>query len=445
MSGTQPPIHALEPNPLAFMIKLKDLVVLPDRGRQTFTRIMEMSESIKKFGLIQPIVVSPSLVISNRFVLVAGERRYRGALLAGCSVIPCILRDEADDVLAEIELEENVCRADISFEEEGNLLDKIQKKKKAQNAKWTVADTAEMTNRSVGDVSSKIKIARKFKERPDLKEKCAGKPYTVAIKIIEQTEEAEKVQRLSDQGQLTLTTDLIHGDCRELIKNLESNSIDLLLTDPPYGVQKMEDLRTSGSTKMTGHQLMSDTHNLGLTEICDLLANLAPHLARVMKEGAHFYMFCAYQYVGMFIDCLEPHLEFQPPIIHWDRGRPSQPAYGYNYMSRTECIIYGCKPPRVRRLAESMYNIIECSDVPKNLRCYPTEKPIPLLQTLIKQSTQLNQLVLDPFSGSASTLIAARETGRRGIAFEVDKSAFLRAQKRLQSDESIGLFEGVTA
>jgi site-specific DNA-methyltransferase (adenine-specific) len=78
-----------------------------------------------------------------------------------------------------------------------------------------------------------------------------------------------------------------------------------------------------------------------------------------------------------------------------------------------------------------MYNVIECPDVPKNLRMYPTEKPVPLLQVLIKQSTSANGLVLDPFAGSGSTLVAAREAGRRGIGFEVDNEAYLRTQARL--------------
>lgn len=423
-------------------VMLKDVIVPDDRGRKSFTRIMEMAESIKKFGIIHPIVLAPAPDKPDKFVLVAGERRYRGALLAGLVELPYTLREDSAEILAEIELEENVCRADISFEEEGNILAKIQTLKKKSDPKWGVAQTAELTGRSMGDVSGKIKIARIFKERPDLKEKCKTLPYTAALKKIAMVEESEKVQRLVDQGQITLSTDLLLGDCRELIMNLKPESVDLLLTDPPYGVEKMEDLRSSGSTKMTGHQLMSDTHNLGLEAICELLTSLAPHLARVLKPGAHWYMFCAYQYVGNFISCLEPHLEFQPPILHWDRGRPSAPAYGYNYMSRTECIIYGYKPPRSRRLSESLYNVLECSDVPKNLRMYPTEKPVPLLQTLIKQSTQLDHVVLDPFAGSASTLVAARETGRRGIGFEIDNEAFLRAQKRLQSDEPAGVLEG---
>ena len=419
--------------PTSFTLKLKDLIVPPDRGRKTFTRMLEMAESIKRFGLIHPIVVAAHESKEGKFILIAGERRYRGAVIAGCVEIPATLRDDAEDILAEIELEENVCRLDISFEEEGINLDKIQRLKKKLNPKWGVADTAQMTGRSVGDVSTKIKIARIFKDRPDLKAACADgtMPYTATIKKIEQIQEAEKIQRLSDQGQIHLTTDLKLGDCRKLIRDVESDSIDLLLTDPPYGLEKIENIRKGGSSKLTGHQLMSETHNLTLEESIELMLMLGPEFARVLKPGSHFYIFCAFQYTGAFIKALEPHLEFQPPILVWDRGRPSSPGLGYNYLSRLEAIIYGCCPPRGRRLTDSMYNLIECPDVPKNLRMYPTEKPIPLLITLMKQSTSPNGLVLDPFAGSASPLVAARECGRRGIGFEIDNEAYLRAQKRI--------------
>jgi site-specific DNA-methyltransferase (adenine-specific) len=257
-------------------------------------------------------------------------------------------------------------------------------------------------------------------------------PYTATLKKIDQIEESEKVQRLVDQGQIELTTDLQYGDCLKLITHLKPASIDLLVTDPPYGLEKLEALRTAGSSKLTGHQLMSDTHNMTLSEVIQILEMLAPELNRVLKPGAHFYMFCGIQHIGAFINALEPHLEFCPPVVFWDRGKPSAPGYGYNYLSRLEAIIYGCRPPKGRRLNESMYNVIECPDVPKPLRLYPTEKPTPLLQTLIKQSSSPNGMVLDPFAGSASTLVAAREVGRRGLGFEINEESFLRAQRRLQ-------------
>ena len=419
--------------PKPFTVQLKDVVVPPDRARKSFTRIVEMADSIKKFGIIHPIVVAPDPKTPGKFMLVAGERRYRGCVIAGLSEVLATLRDDSAEILAEIELEENVCRADISFEEEGINLAKIMAAKKKTDPKWTMQQTADLTGRSVGDVSSKIKIAKKFKERPELRAQCGdGKmPYTATLKKIEQIEETEKVQRLVDQGQIVISTELRLGSCLDLIRDIDTDSIDLLLTDPPYGVERIEDIREGGSSRLIGHQLMSDTHNLTIDEACALLKELAPQFKRVMKDGSHFYCFCAFQYIGRFIDALTPHLEFQPPVIIWDRGKPSSPGYGYNYLSRCEVIIYGHKMPRGRRLTESMYNIIECSDVPKSTRIYPTEKPLPLLQTLIKQSTSPNGLVLDPFAGSASTLMAAKASGRRAIGFEIDEGAYLRAQQRL--------------
>lgn len=426
------------PLPKTFTVPLKNIVIPPDRGRKSFTRVMELAESISKYGVIHPIVVAKSPTYPDKYILVAGERRYRAMILAGVSQCMISLREESGAILAEIEREENVCRCDISYEEEGNILSKIQDEKKKENPSWGLVETAQMTGRSLGDVSTKIALAKKFKKRPDFKEACAGMPYIVALKKVKQLEEIEKVQRLSDQGKIQLTTDLMHGDCRDLIATLDDGSVDLMITDPPYGLERLEALRKPGSAKMTGHQLMSDKHNMTIIEVCDLLQTLAPELARVLKEGSHFYMFCGFQYIGRFIDALSPHLEFQPPLLIWDRGKPSSPGYGYNYLSRAEAIIYGHRSPRGKRLNEQKYNILECPDVPRGARIYPTEKPVPLLQTLIAQSSILNDLVLDPFAGSGSLLEAARASGRRAVGFEVDKGAYLRAQQRLTNEGDDG-------
>lgn len=412
-----------------FTVHLKNIVVGPDRGRKSFTRIAQLAESLAKYGLINPICVAPRE--DGKWDLVAGERRYRAAILAGLSEVPATTREESLDILAEIELEENVNREDLSFEEEGNILRKIQELKQSKDASWTMEKTAQMTSRSIGDVSSKISIAKKFEERPDLREACKDLPHYAAVKKVNQIEQAEKVKRMANQGLIEITTSLQHGSCVDLIKTLETDSVDLLLTDPPYGLENLEALRKNKSKAFSGHSLMSDTHNQTLPEVEILLKALAPELGRVLKPSSHFYMFCGFQYIGHFVEALQPHLEFKPPILIWDRGKPSAPAYGYNYMSRAECIIFGHVPPQSKRLTTNKYNIFVCPDVPKNLRMYPTEKPTPLLQEFIKNSTNYGDVVLDPFAGSASTLIAAKKCGRQGLGFEIDETAYLRAQERI--------------
>ena len=191
---------------------------------------------------------------------------------------------------------------------------------------------------------------------------------------------------------------------------------------------------TSVIRAQVDHGLLAKADRLftGTTEgrMIELLQKLAEEFHRVLKPGAHFYVFSAMQYVGSFIAALHP-LEFQPPVLVWDRGKPTTPGYGYNYLNRTETIIYGHNPSRSRRLAKNTYNILSHPEVPRSMRMYPTEKPQSLLKQLIQQSTVEGDVVLDPFAGSASCLKAAYAIGRTAIGFEIDSDTWKRAQLSL--------------
>lgn len=80
-------------------------------------------------------------------------------------------------------------------------------------------------------------------------------------------------------------------------------------------------------------------------------------------------------------------------------------------------------------------NVLTSSFMPKEMGLHPTQKPIKLMQALIALTTQEEQIVLDPFCGSGSTLIAARLLGRQYIGFEVDKGYSTIAEERLNIDE----------
>jgi len=152
-----------------------------------------------------------------------------------------------------------------------------------------------------------------------------------------------------------------------------------------------------------------------------------------MKPGAHLYCFVPQQYITDFLRFFHT-FEFQYPPLVWDRGRNTQPGYGYNYINYTEAIIYFHNPPRTKRLARNMSNILRCPEVPRGHRQFHTEKPQELLQTLIKQSSILGGAILDPFAGSGSTLLAARELGRTATGFELDEDTYKRATLRLAGE-----------
>lgn len=409
-------------------VPLKSLVILPGRGRKNFTRIEELANSIKQNGFINPILCSESVDQPGRYEVIAGERRYRGAILAGLTEVPITFREGLSTLdLKILELEENVGRVDLEWPEECELQRQIDELKRTQDSNWTKSDTAKYVNLSVGHVTNQINLAKKLKADPSLLQRVAKLPMRVAMQVIEQSEQVARMDRLQAQGRLNITTDLRLGSCVDLIKDLADASIDCLVMDPPYGVAELEALRTSGVATMIQHQLMSDRHNMTLEGVVALLTKLAPELARVMKPGAHFYCFGACQYLDEFARALAP-LEVKWPCLVWVRDKPTTIGYGYNYMSKAEFVLYGCNPPQSRRLSDNCNNVFEHPDVARNLRCYPTEKPLGLLKEFIKLSTNLGDTVLDCFAGSASTMKAASAIGRKSIGFEINPDSWKRAQ-----------------
>lgn len=99
-------------------IMLADIIPNPDQPRRTFDdeKLNELAQSIKEHGLLQPILVKPE---GNKYHIIAGERRYRAARLAGLDRISCIVRDCTEQEMTEKALIENIQRADLSPVEEG--------------------------------------------------------------------------------------------------------------------------------------------------------------------------------------------------------------------------------------------------------------------------------------------------------------------------------------
>jgi site-specific DNA-methyltransferase (adenine-specific) len=422
----------------ALTVPIGSIIIEPGRGRKQFNGTMAMAESLKKHGFINPILchkLEPGKcpvcksVCSHRYSLLAGERRYRGAVMAGLSEVKITFRENLSQAeLKIIELEENVQRQDLAWDEECELHKQIHESLTTARPDWSQHKTAEFLNLSDGHVSMQISMAKKLKADPSLRDKVKHMPMRAAAKVIERAEEADKCTRLAATGQIAITTDLRLGSCVDLIKQVDTHSVDMVLCDPPYGLEKLEDMRENGSSgAMSGHATMSEHHNMKIDDVLALLRKMGPELSRVMRPGAAAFIFCGAQYIGDFIKALAP-LEFQPPLLVWDRGKSTSPFYGYNFMGRTEYIIHLYNPPGRRRLLESQWNILEHPEVPRSIRRYPTEKPVSLLSQLIKQASNMGELVLDFTAGSASTLVAARQLGRRSLGFEINPESWQRAQ-----------------
>ncbi|MGI6361614.1 MAG: ParB/RepB/Spo0J family partition protein [Bacillota bacterium] len=107
------------------LLSVKKIDSNPDQPRKFFAedKLQELSDSIKEFGLLQPIIVVEK---GKRYEIVAGERRWRAAIMAGLQEIPCIVRQLSEGQITEFSLIENIQREDLNVLEEAQTYQKLQ-------------------------------------------------------------------------------------------------------------------------------------------------------------------------------------------------------------------------------------------------------------------------------------------------------------------------------
>jgi len=218
-------------------------------------------------------------------------------------------------------------------------------------------------------------------------------------------------------------------DAIEFCKSLSDQSVDLIITDPPY--ESLEKHRRDGTTTRLKNSKSSSN------EWFDIFPNsrfneLFTELYRVLKNNSHFYLFCDQE--TAFIAKPEAEkvgFKFWKPLI-WDKKKIGM---GYHYRSRYEFILFFEKGKRkINNLSVS--DVIEC---PRIFRKYPTEKPVEVSEVLIKQSSQEDQIIFDPFMGSGSVGEAAVKLKRQFIGNDIKQSAVDIAQERIISVGGIQL------
>lgn len=214
---------------------------------------------------------------------------------------------------------------------------------------------------------------------------------------------------------------LYQQDAVEWLRSIPADSIDLIITDPPY--ESLEKHRKSGTTTRLSQSKRSS--NLWF-EIFpnERFLELFTEIFRVIKNNSHFYLFCD-QETAFYAKPIaeQAGFTFWKPLV-WDKGRIGM---GYHYRARYEFVLFFEKGKR--RLND--LSIPDILAAPRVIGAYPTEKPIQLLEILIKQSSIEAELICDPFMGSGSTGEAALKLKRDFIGNDKSANAFSIASKRL--------------
>lgn len=212
-------------------------------------------------------------------------------------------------------------------------------------------------------------------------------------------------------------------DAVEWLRTLEAESVDLVITDPPY--ESLEKHRAIGTTTRLKHSKASSNNWFQIFPN-SRFPELFRELFRVLRRNRHLYLFCDPETAFVAKPLGEAAgFKFWKPIV-WDKKKIGM---GYHYRARYEFILFFEKGKR--QLND--LGIPDIIEVPRVHNGYPTEKPVEVSEVLIRQSTAEGELVVDPFVGSGSVGIAATQLKRSFAGSDTCTEAIEVTMRRLRS------------
>ncbi len=220
---------------------------------------------------------------------------------------------------------------------------------------------------------------------------------------------------------------LMKGDCIVRMKEIPDKSIDCVITDCPYKVVQ------GGRTGTKAHGGIFGEFNEGFKKgtIFDEnsidFKDWLPDVYRVLKEKTHCYIMINGRNLKDLQTCAEQvGFTFQNLLV-WDKGNKTPNRY---YMQQLEFILLLSKRPALDINDMGCGNLLSVKNIIGN-KLHPSEKPVQLIDIFVKNSTQPNQIVLDPFLGSGSTGISCLNNNVSFIGIEKDTKWFEPAKERI--------------
>ena len=231
-------------------------------------------------------------------------------------------------------------------------------------------------------------------------------------------------------------------DCLEGLKLIPDNSIDLVVTDPPYKIvqggcsNKAVTINACGGilNKHEGDNIelvkkgkIFEHNEIGFRE-------WLPEIYRVLKGQSHCYIMINGRNLSELQSVAEKAGFKYHNVIGWDKGNATPNKW---YMQRLEFILFLRKGKAKNINNMGTTTLLQVPNIKKGTKLHPTQKPIKLMKILIENSSNENDIVLDPFMGVGSTVLAALKSNRQFIGFEIDENYYNIAAERIVNIDDI--------
>lgn len=442
------------------VMEIKDLIIPAERQRKEFdeTKLLELAQSIEKHGLFHAIQIR-----SDSSTLVSGERRLRAimkhllpfkksfmynGLVYTDGWVPVVVASSTDPLtLEEIELAENLQRENLTWQEMATTTSRLHNLRVAQ-AKLKIADAEEIScpplvshtiaqtaievrGSAVGEYQETTRkeiLVAKHMDKPEVAGAATLKDAFKALKAIEDHDRNRALAAIVGETYRTDIHRIYQRDCIDWMQDeVPSGGLrfDVILTDPPYGMDA-QDFGDAGG-KMTGiEHHYDDSPESWLA----LMKQWCPLSYALAKEQAHAYVFCdidrfhalkaMMQSAGWYV--------FRTPLTVYKRNSGRVPLPDRGPRRQTEWCLYAIKG---KKQVTAIYSDMLPCDADEQLS-HGAQKPVALYEDLLRRSVRPGDTVLDTFGGTGTLLPAAHGFKCSATIIEQDAGSYGICLKRAQ-------------
>lgn len=416
------------------------VVVRTERIRKEIrqSNIDELAASIHRRGLIHPPVVTEELK------LVSGETRLTACKALGWTAIPVqFVSDLSERELKLIELEENVKRKNLSWQDECLAVYELHKLHKEVDEKWTQQKTAEVVGFTQPHVGKQIEVAEELLAE-NVKVTTADK-FSVAYNAVQRSTERKKALALTqveERMEATLgvgkpkveaekpVIPLMLANFHEWQDNYKGQKFNLIHCDFPYGINISDGPRQNSVIK--------DVYDDTPETYWSLVSRLSLAMKNVVAESAHLiFWFSMDFYSDTLTELRRMGWTVDPYPLIWNKSDNAGIASDPQRKPRRvyECAFFGSRGDRKLTEAGTRSNSVSYPGQKKE-GDHVSTKPIPVLEHFMKMVCDEYSIVFDPTAGSGNALKVGKKLGAKScLGLEINKEFYERAIEHWSVDD----------
>ena len=385
-------------------------IIVGNRTRKNLGDIQQLANSITTIGLLHPVVVTPD----NR--LVAGYRRIMAYKLLGIDDIPHTVVSSLDGLSKLAEQHENTCRLDFTPSEAveiGKIIEPLEKEQAKSRQISGKPSEKFSEGEALNKVASIVGLSRPTytKAKKVVKFASENPDYQYIVEEMDETgkvdraaKEMNRVIKMQSRQESTLSIpqsdNIWHGDFRNLIDRIPPNSVDLIFTDPPYNENSVE-----------------------------LYKELGKFASLVLKPGGLCLAYSGQIFLPQVINALSQNLEYI-----WTFAIRHSSGYTRIFKVRArnmwKPILVYCKPP-----LELWWEVIDdMVDGKHEKDSHEWQQAVNEAEYYLSKLCPPIGLVIDPFCGSGTTLVAAKKLGLQFIGIDDDLEDVEKSIKRINDN-----------